>query len=100
MGGGSAAAGVSATGPREFAPRVSPPPVDVQDPAHRAYIKKRFIRLWRYLQDRYHHKKRGGYPDKLRDAYFEQGEVRADLHHIGWGMPARAHGHIHRCGLR
>jgi hypothetical protein len=58
---------------------------DVQDPAHRAYIRSRFVRLWKWLQDRYRHKKKGGYPDNLRDEYFEQGEARADLHHLGWG---------------
>jgi hypothetical protein len=49
--------------------------VDVRGVEHRAYIKKRFIRLWKWLGDKSKHKR--CFPIKLRDQLFERGELRA-----------------------
>src|SRR5260370_41664671 len=55
---------------------------DVHDVGHRAYIKKRFIRLWCWLQEKGKHHRRGGYSNKLRDEFFERGALRADICHL------------------
>ena len=59
----------------------------VRDGEHRAYIKKRLKVAWAWAGDHQPRRLRDqrGYSLILRDKIFQDGELRADLHHIGWG---------------
>src|SRR5258708_4643752 len=56
--------------------------IDVSDAAPRTYGGKRFVKLWAWLQDKNQRKRRGGFPIKLRDQFFERGELRAYFLHL------------------